>query len=464
MRRETSLFSRLVLRVALVLCGGAALLATAAWYYARAAADDAYDRLLLGAAIQITANMTVDAGNLGVTLPSSAFELLGLAERDRIFYRVVGPDGKTLTGYDDLDAGIDLTSARAAPVFRSAEYRNAPVRIAIVSRALSDPSFSGWAYVVMAQTTEARRALASELTTRAMILVGIMSLLALAGTVLAIRYSLLPVGKLASTLRARDPQDLTPVDVDMPRELKPFVGSINHFMGRLDERVTLLQRFIADAAHQIRTPLTALSAQVDMLDDEDLDADRKRHLERVRDRVGQLARLTNQLLSHAMVIHRSDSVRFKPVDLGDIARKAFRSAIPVTVDPDVVVSFEGCTEPVVVLGDALSLREAIVNIIDNALQHGTVQRLAVRVGRGDGRVLVEVADDGPGIPAGEWSRVTARFVSSKTGEGSMGLGFAIAAEVAVAHGGTIRFREKGEHDFAVILDLPLGKEGASWLG
>jgi two-component system sensor histidine kinase TctE len=458
MRRETSLFSRLVLRVALVLCGGAALLATAAWYYARAAADDAYDRLLLGAAIQITANMTVDAGNLAVTLPSSAFELLGLAERDRIFYRVVGPDGKTLTGYDDLDPGINLSSARPAPIFLSANYRDVPVRMVIVSRALSDPSFSGWAYVVMAQTTEARRALAGELTTRAMILVGIMSILALAGTVLAIRYSLLPVGRLASTLNARDPQDLTPVEVDMPRELKPFVGSINHFMGRLEERVSLLQRFIADAAHQIRTPLTALTAQVDMLDDDDLDADRKRRLGRVRERVKQLARLTNQLLNHAMVIHRSDSVRFKPVDLGDIARKAFRATVPVTVDPDVVVSFEGCAAPAIVLGDAVSLREAIANIIDNALQHGAVQRLAVRVERSGRRVLVEVADDGPGIPQSEWPAVTARFVSSKVGEGSMGLGFAIAAEVAAAHRGTIRFREKAEHDFAVILDIPLYQE------
>ena len=458
-RRETSLFWRLVLRVALVLCGGAALLSAAAWYYARAAADDAYDRLLLGAAIQITANMTVDAGNLGVTLPSSAFELLGLAERDRIFYRVVGPDGGTLTGYDDLDAGVDVTAARAGPVFLTTEYRNVPVRVAVVSRALSDPSFSGWAYVVMAQTTEARRALAGELTSRAMILVGIMSLLALAGTVLAIRYSLLPVDALAAALRARDPQDLTPVDADMPRELKPFVGSINHFMGRLDERVTLLQRFIADAAHQIRTPLTALSAQVDMLDDDDLDANRKRHLERVRDRVSQLARLTNQLLSHAMVIHRSDSVRFKRVDLGDIARKAFRSTVPITVDPDVVVSFEDSAEPVFVRGDAVSLREAIANIIDNALQHGVEQRLAVRVRREDDRGLVEVADDGPGIPPDEWSAVTARFVSSKTGEGSMGLGFAIAAEVALAHRGTVRFLEKGERDFTVILDIPLYQEG-----
>ncbi|OCP18313.1 MULTISPECIES: sensor histidine kinase [unclassified Ensifer] len=460
MRRETSLFSRLVVRVALVLCGGATLLAVAAWYYARAAADDAYDRLLLGAAIQITANMTVDNGTLAVALPTSAFELLGLAERDRIFYRVIGPDMRTLTGYEDLQTDLDLMSARAAPVFLSARYRDVPVRIVVAARALSDPSFSGWSYVVLAQTTEARRALAGELTSRAMILVGIMSLLALAGTVLAIRYSLLPVSALGAALRARDPQALTPVNVDVPRELRPFTASINHFMGRLDERVTLLQRFIADAAHQIRTPLTALSAQVDMLDEDEMDEIGRRHLGRVRKRVGQLARLTNQLLSHAMVIHRSDSVRFKPVDLTDVARKAFRAAIPITVDPDIVISFEAAPQPIVVLGDAVSLREAIANIIDNSLRHGTVSHLAVRVLGSNGRARVEVEDDGPGIPPSEWSNVTARFVTSKTGEGSMGLGFAIAAEVASAHQGAIGFQEKGERGFTVVLDLPEYVEGA----
>lgn len=455
MLREGSLFSRLVLRVALVLVCGAALLATAAWYYARAAADNAYDRLLLGAAFQITANMTVDSGRLAVTMPTSAFELLGLAERDRIFYRVIGPDGRTLTGYDDLRQPEDLVPARAAPIFLSSTYRGVPVRVAAVSRVLSDPSLSGWAYVVIAQTTEARRTLAGELTGRAMLIVGIMSLLALAGTVLAVRYSLRPVGELGAALRLRDPQDLTPIAVPVPRELRPFVGSINHFMGRLNERVGVLQRFIADAAHQIRTPLAALSAQVSLLEDVEMDESGRRHLERVSDRVGQLSRLTNQLLSRAMVIHRSDAVRFDVVDLAAVARKAFRSAIPITVDPDMVVSFEVGTDAVSVLGDAVSLREAIANIVDNSLRHGAVAHLAVSVTAEGGRAFVVVEDDGPGIPEADWERITARFVSTKSEEGSMGLGFAIAAEVAAIHRGIIRFRTKGDRNFAVILDLPL---------
>ncbi|RCS22678.1 sensor histidine kinase [Phyllobacterium salinisoli] len=456
-RREPSLFWRLALRVALVLCAGAGLLITAAWVYARAAADDAYDRLLLGAAIQMAESLTVDAGHLVINLPSSAFELLGLAASDRIFYRVVDPGGRTLTGYDDLKTDIDLDSVRADPVFASAEFRGAPVRLTIVARALSDPTLSGFAHVIVAQTTEARRALASELTSRAVILVAIMSILALAGTMLAIRYSLQPIAQLGAAMRLRDPQDLTPVEVEAPRELQPFIASINHFMGRLNERVDLLQRFIADAAHQIRTPLTALSAQVDLLGQDQMDESGRKHLARVKKRADELARLTNQILSHAMVIHRSESVQLAPVNLVDIARRAFRAAIPITIDPDIVVSFEAPSEIPMVLGDPVSLREAIVNVIDNSLRHGTISRLEVRVASDGNKARVEVEDDGPGIPPGEWKRVTQRFVTSKAHEGSGGLGFAIASEVATAHGGKLGFREKGQRGFTVYLEVPLAK-------
>jgi two-component system sensor histidine kinase TctE len=457
---ESSLFTRLAVRVSVVLGIGAALLVTAAWYYARAAANDAYDRLLLGAAIQMTDSLTVDGGEMVVNLPTSAFELLGLAERDRLFYRIVDPLGKTLTGYADLASGSDFTAVRSEPVIGAGYFAGDPVRIAIVARAFSDPALSGWAHVVVAQTTEARRALAAELTTRAVLLVAAMSAMALMGTALAIRYSLQPVKRLGTALHHRDPHDLKPIDVDVPRELRPFVSSINHFMGRLEQRLSLLQRFVADAAHQIRTPLTALSAQVDLLDQDRLSPSARQHLDRVQQRTKELARLTNQLLSHAMVIHRADAVQLSPLNLVDVARRAFRAAVPVTVDPDIVVSFEADDDDPMVLGDAVSLREAIVNVIDNALRHGTISRLDVRVSSQADKVLVEVEDDGPGIPPEAWERVTQRFATTKQNEGSAGLGFSIASEVASAHGGTLTFREKSERAFAVVLTLPaIVKEG-----
>ncbi len=461
-RPESSLFSRLLLRVAIVLAIGAAILMSAAWLYVRTAADEAYDRLLQGAALQMLEGLTVDDGKLVVNLPSSAFELLGLAGRDRIFYRVIDAGGQTMTGYEDLTPDIDLARARPGPVLMNMGYRGEPLRVIVAGKAISDPSTSGWAYVVIGQTTQARQALASELSTRALALVAAMSALALAGTALAIRYSLRPVSALGETLVARDPQDLTPLAVDVPRELSPFVSSINHFVRRLDERVKLLQRFIADSAHQIRTPLTALSAQVSLIDENNLPESDRRHLERVRNRAGELARFTNQLLNHAMVIHRFDSAQLVPLDLTRVARKAFRAAVPITIDPDIVVSFEAPDEDVVVLGDELSLREAIVNVIDNSLRHGTVSRLEVRVVHTPEFGLVEVEDDGPGIPEADWGQVTRRFVTSKSGEGSAGLGFAISSEVAAALGGELTFRSRNEeHGFTVMLKLPLRSKGKS---
>ncbi|OHV89267.1 sensor histidine kinase [Mesorhizobium sp. ORS 3428] len=453
---ERSLFSRLVLRVALVLASGAAILVSAAWYYAREAADDAYDRLLQGAAFQMTESLTVEQGKLTFDLPPSAFELLGLAGRDRIFYRIMAPSGETLTGYGDLPPGVDLGKVRSNPVFHSAVYRGVPVRVAVTGRALSDSAVSGWAHVIIAQTTEARAGLAADLTLRASVLVAVMSVLALAGSALAVRYSLRPVADLGAALAGRDPQDLTPLAVAVPRELSPFVASINHFMSRLDDRMRLLQRFVADSAHQLRTPLTALSAQVSLINDGRLAEGDRRHLTRVRDRAAELSRFINQLLSHTMVIHRFDSVQLVPVDLTEAARKAFRAAVPITIDPDIVVSFEAPDEKVTVLGDALSLREAIVNVIDNALRHGAISRLEVRVAARDGMAAVDVEDDGPGLSAADLDHLSKRFVSSKSGEGGVGLGFAIASEVAAALGGALRFREKNDtHGFTVVLELPL---------
>ncbi|MCO5154140.1 MULTISPECIES: sensor histidine kinase [unclassified Shinella] len=459
MKTETSLFSRLLLRVALVLFLGAAGIVTAAWFYAAAAADEAFDRLLQGAAFQIAENMVVEDGALEINMPSSAFELLGLATRDRIFYRVVGTDGKTLTGYEDLQPPIDLAESRRAPVFVSTRYGNTDVRMTIGARAVSDPALSGWVYIILAQTTEARTALASELTARAVILVAVMACATLFATALALRLSLRPVVDLSRVLHDREPQDLTPLAVEVPRELSPFVGSINYFMRRLDERMRLLHRFIGDSAHQIRTPLTALLAQLSLVDEKGLSNEGRHHLARVRARVEELSHLTNQLLGHAMVIHRFDSEKLVPIDIRDVARRAFKRAVPLSLDPDIVAAFEAPDAPVIVLGDALSLREAMVNVIDNALRHGAVAKLDVRVSVTGETALFAVEDDGPGIPPERWPEVITRFASSRSERHVSGLGFAIAAEVANLLGGHLRFLAAADgRGFTTIIELPLHQE------
>jgi two-component system sensor histidine kinase TctE len=220
-------------------------------------------------------------------------------------------------------------------------------------------------------------------------------------------------------------------------------------MDRLSGRIALMQRFIADAAHQIRTPLAGLASQVDLLTEESRPERQEQQLTRVKERTAELGRLTNQLLNHAMIIHRAEVAEFDTVDLAALARQTLISAVPLSLDHDVDISFSDPQEPVLMRGDAVSLREALSNLIHNALKHGAETRLEVRVLADGDAAVVEVVDDGPGIPVSEWQRVREPF-HTKSASGS-GLGLSIAGDVVRAHGGEFRFRERSDDGFAVIM-------------
>jgi two-component system, OmpR family, sensor histidine kinase TctE len=301
----------------------------------------------------------------------------------------------------------------------------------------------------VAQTREARIILARDLTLKALLLVFAMTSLAFMGVLFAVRRALEPLTRVERELRSRDPKDLTPLDVEIPREIQTLVSTINRFMDRLSGRIALMQRFIADAAHQIRTPLAGLASQVDLLTEESRPERREQQLTRVRERTAELGRLTNQLLNHAMIIHRAEVAEFETIDLTALARQTLINAVPLSLDRDVDIAFDDPPEPVLMRGDGVSLREALSNLIHNALKHGAKTRLEVRVFAEDDAAVIEVIDDGPGIPASEWQRVREPFhTQSATGSG---LGLAIAGDVVRAHGGELRFRERSEEGFAVIL-------------
>lgn len=450
---QRSLFARLTLVLTIVLGIGVAVLTVAAWFYARLAADEAYDRLLIGAALQIAETIAVQGGRVTVEPPFAAFETLALSPNDRIFYKVTAPDGSVLTGADDVPSPASPERVARGAVIVDGRYHRWPVRIVTVGHYVPDPAVQGMATVVIAQTTEARASLARDLTVKALALVGAMSALAFLSVVFAVSRALTPLTDIERILRAREPNDLTPLQVDAPAELQVLLSSMNYFMERLAGRIGLMKRFIADAAHQIRTPLTALVSQVDLLSSETDDTRRARQLSRLQERTSELARLTNQLLSHAMVIHRAGVVALASVDLVPLARRALTDAVPLSLDREIDIKFGAEVEHAVMQGDPVSLREALVNIISNAVKHGATSLLRIRVSATDERVSVEVIDDGPGIPVSDWKSVREPFnTRAEAGSGS-GLGLAIAAEVVRAHEGELQFRERSNEGFAVILSF-----------
>jgi two-component system sensor histidine kinase TctE len=446
-RSRSSLFWRLAALISAILLGGAAILASAASYYARTAADDAYDRVLYGAARQISETLSAENGVVEAQVPVSALETLSISRSARIYYRIATTAGNDVTGYDDLPLPPSARAGGIGPFVSDATFKGQPIRIAAIGRYFAEAN--GWVMTVVGQTLEARNALSRDLTLKAMVLVGIMSLLALAGMIVAIRLALRPLADIEAALLKRPPNVLTPLDVEAPAEIATLISAINNFMERLSLRLETMQRFIADSAHQIRTPLTALTGQVELLAAEKAPAKRLRHIERVKARTIELARLTNQLLSDATISHRAETMSRSEVDLALLAREALTSAVPAALERDITVSFDAPADPVTMRGDAVSLREAFKNVIENAVQHGGHSLLRLAVRRIDEAIEVAVSDDGPGIAAELWPRVTQRFFRGPSKSPGSGLGLAIAREVALNHGGDIRF-ETGNGVFSVI--------------
>jgi len=435
-----SLRFRIIAVLTVVLTAGAGVLGIAAWHSASLAAQQAYDRLLGGGAVQIAENVYVQGGVVTVDPPVSA--IATLAAYDLVFYKVVDPRGVVVAGYDDLISRADPVDIRAGVVLEDGFYQGQPVRIATLARQIDLPGTNNWATIVVGQTTDARRALARDLTLKALGVIAVMSVLALLAAAYAVSLALKPLTRIEREIAARRPDDLRPIEAEPPVEVRNLVEAIDDFMRRLSERMAIMQRFIADAAHQIRTPLAALDAQVEILIGTPASRRKADTVTRIHERTAELGRLTGQLLDHAMVLHRKDAAATALVDLNELAKSVLAKAVPLSMPREVDIAFAPAATSPVVNGDAVSLREALGNLIDNALKHGARKRLLVTTGADETKAWIEVADDGDGFSASP-AELIQPFVKGAASRGS-GLGLAIAAEVARAHDGELAVaRESG---------------------
>jgi two-component system sensor histidine kinase TctE len=448
---------RLTLLLTLLLTIAAAGTVIAALSYGQTAATRAFDRLLTGAALQIAERISVIDGETVVDIPLSAFGLLSLATEDRIFYRVIGADGETLTG-DERFPMPDVAGTQSGPLLYDTEFSGEPVRAIQMQRFLAERAVQGSITVIVAQTLRARAELANEIVARAVIGVIIAGGVTLALALLAMYLALSPLRRIERAILARDPKDLTPFSTSTPREVEALVDAINRFMSRLDRRVGAMQDFVADAAHQMRTPITALRAQTELAMEEEDPGRLKTLQRRIRDRAIGVSRLTDQLLSHALVTHRADSVTLERIDLRRVAveaeREARRTGGVEGIDLDLP------DDPVMVSGDAFSLREAARNLITNALSHGTPP-VILRVSSSGGWARIAAHDGGPGMNAAQLERIGQRFARDASNPQSAGLGLAIVAEVAAFHDGTIRTGTNADGKFFVGVDLPLASAADS---
>ncbi|MBP7292533.1 MAG: hypothetical protein KBB21_38245, partial [Nannocystaceae bacterium] len=260
---------------------------------------------------------------------------------------------------------------------------------------------------------------------------------------------LAPLKSLQRRIRDRDPDDPSPIDPrGAPEEIAPLVDAFNDLLGRQNATVAAQKRFIADAAHQMKTPLAGLRTQAELAMREQDPAELHRALEQIGRGSQRAAHLVSQLLALARTENLRDVATLEPLDLDAFAREVVSDWVPAAIERGIDLGYEtrraqwdddGGDASTRIAGHPILLREAMNNLIDNALRYTPREgAVTVRVVADGRRVLLEVEDSGPGIPEAERALVFERFYRVLgTGVDGSGLGLPIVREIATQHGATI---------------------------
>ncbi|WP_142848832.1 sensor histidine kinase [Telmatospirillum sp. J64-1] len=459
--RSWSIRRRLLAWLLVPLIGGNAIMLLEARITAIATADEVFDRLLLASAMAITERVVVDDGEVEVDLPYVALEILSSTSHDRVYYRVAGPEDSFVTGYPDLPPPPrDLVLRVGEPSYYDAVYRNERVRIVVIGGFFSDRRSSGNFSVQVAQTRWERSALADAMVLRSALRQGILVVLACLVVWIAVSRGLAPLNRLQGALSRRTMRDLRPVEGNVPEEVRALVAALNHLLARLDSGMRSMQRFIADAAHQLRTPLATLRTEAELgLADSDPQAAREA-LKRLHEGTLRTSRLANQLLSLARLESgMMQAGGMAPTDLARLAADTARNRVLPALEAGIDLGFEqdNGNKPLLIRCNPLLVEEMLGNLIDNAQAYaGSGACVTVRVRRDGDRAVLEVDDDGPGIPADQRGQVLEPFRRGhhRNSEGC-GLGLAIVKEIADLHQAELRLEESGQGGLRVSIAFPL---------
>ena len=436
--------------------------------YAQRAAEQAFDRLLAASALTIAGSVQIEDDGVTVEPPVSSLAMLSGSER--VFYEALASNGRLITGYGDLAPGLPLAQS-ATPVYDYLNYHDEPVRVATVGRLVSASQHAGWVTVRVAETLGSRQALADEILGRSVLPLVAVALVALGLLWFGVQRAFAPLAVVERELRRRAPDDLQPVSAPVPQEVSRLVEALNAFMHRLSGLMNTLNTLVADAAHQVRTPLASLRAQAEVALEEPDPERLHARIQRIHQNATHASQLINQLLMDATITHRLGKGARAPVGVAEAVNETRRRIGPlearrlrIDIAPEV--------RRARIAGDRVALREMLRNLVDNALRYAPDGPVDIQATPVAGyRVALTVSDRGPGIADDEKEAVQQRFTRGRAGESlpGSGLGLAIVRSVAVAHGGSLWLQDRPGGGLSARVILPLarhhaGRRLAAWLG
>jgi two-component system, OmpR family, sensor histidine kinase TctE len=430
------------------------------WRTAVDAANAAYDRSLFGAIKAMDANISTASGGLAVELPYRLLEFFELTASGHVYYRVATEDGLVEIGSANLPSppGVLVTGQ---PQFSDGVYFDDPVRVGsyarVLERPLGGPSTSQRLVIQVAETLESRQAFTRALVLQAVARDVLLMVVASCLMVLAVGWALRPLARLRGEVQTRAPQDLSPIDTfGIPADVAPLVDAINFHIARSRQQAEARQRFVDDASHQLRTPLTTLATQVGFALREVHPEQQREALAAIKLQLEETIRQTNQMLALA----RMDSVdvALEVLDvtapLEKITREWWAEAHASGID----LGFETDDGPLVLAVHGGLLKEALSNLLHNAIRYTPRGgQVTVKLRHTPSHGILAVTDNGPGMPPEDLTRAGERFFrGSQTTHPGSGLGLAIVRSIAERFGGVLHVSVGADgRGLVVALELPL---------
>ena len=414
-----------------------------------------YDKALYRTALALADQVSLEELGLQVTLPQVAKDLLQFDEDDDVYFRIVGPTGDLVTTHTDLPLPKVYPKDDKFLYYDSA--LNAE-KLRVVVYAL--PNIAGFApntennkvYVMVGETLKKRTLMANEILLSMLLPQLLMVLLVGALLFFGIKRGLLPLDRLKTELTLRSINDLSPVNHrKLPTELQPLLNAFNDLLGRVSNTMAKQQRFISDAAHQLKTPLAGLKTQAELALREKQPAKITHALGQINQASSNLSHLVDQLLSLTKV--EPDGavyVTFEPVNLGQLAQKVASDWVNAARQKNIDLGFSGSGQTISLQGNDVLLRELMNNLIDNAIRYtpaGGSITLGVKFGvkEDSATPVFYVQDSGIGISAENQPLIFERFYRVLgTQQEGCGLGLTIVQEIAERHKAAVSVVSEGE--------------------
>ncbi len=453
-REQRSLFGEILdwMLTPLLLLWPVSLVLT--WLVAQGIAGKPFDRALEYNARAMAQLITINHSRAEFVLPRPARELLRADDSDTVYYQVLGPRGELLSGDKEIPRPpIDEKVLTDEVHIRDDVIKGFDVKVAYIWVHLPVTG-SKPALVQVAETLEKRSVLATEIVKGVMLPQFVILPLAVLLVWLALVQAIKPLNQLEERIRARKPDDLSPIDAQaVPMEVTPLVESVNDLLMRLTDSIATQKRFLADAAHQLKTPLAGLRMQAEMAQREGASAEDLKHSLRQIGRASiRATHSVNQLLALARAESSGSAMPRTICDLAELTMSVVRDCVPRALDKHIDLGYEGTqpgTPSCTVLGNATLLKEMVRNLVDNAINYTpssldnpgviTVRVLTDPFGR---PLVLQVEDSGPGVPEAERELIFQPFYRALGTEADgSGLGLPIVLEIAQQHNASVSMED-----------------------